>query len=71
MDTAVLCENCGCFSTKSSVWMVEGMVVCAHCFSRMTHDSPYRYHPLNVCEEMNSVNDEFDQILREIDTLRM
>jgi hypothetical protein len=47
------------------------MIVCAHCFARITNDSPYRYRTLEVCDELAMDNAEFDQILREIDTLRM
>jgi len=67
METHIICDECGCFSTKTNVWPVASKVVCAYCFMWMTHESPYAYLSLG---ELEDDENEFDQILREIDYIR-
>ena len=63
MNCPVYCDNCGCFTTTANVWPINQTIVCAHCFIRITNTSPY--HRSTVAD-----NDDFDQLLREIDDYR-
>ena len=77
MNTAVYCDECGCFSIKISVWYIKDIIVCAHCFLNLTGEIPYLYYNAFECDQIDEneealrkTDEEFDQILREIDNIR-
>jgi hypothetical protein len=54
--------------TEVSAWELETTVSCAHCFRRLTYESPYNYLTVAECDQAIE-NDQFDQVLKEIDGL--